>query len=67
MCEEDIITRLLETNEAMQQSNDKKFLALAAIYVLTVAGFFLYLSFGCPAMKIIASETFDSEISQNKG
>ena len=66
MCEQDVINRLLETNEKMQQSNDRKFLALAVIYLLTVVGFFLYLIFGQPEMKIVASETFDSQISQSR-
>lgn len=65
MCDEQVIARLLDTNEKMQASNDRKFLALATIYLLTVVGFFAYLILGQPEMKIVASETFDSQISQN--
>lgn len=65
MCDTDIIKHLLDTNEKMQHSNDRKFLALAVIYLLTVVGFFVYLILGQPEMKIVASETFDSQISQN--
>ena len=65
MCDTEIIQRLLETNEKMQHSNDRKLLALVLIYLLTVVGFFAYLILGQPEMKIVASETFDSQISQN--
>lgn len=65
MCDTDIIKHLLDTNEKMQHSNDRKILALAVIYLLTVVGFFVYLILGQPEMKIVASETFDSQISQN--
>ena len=65
MCDTDIIQHLLETNEKMQRSNNRKFLALVVIYLLTVVGFFVYLILGQPEMKIVASETFDSQISQN--
>lgn len=65
MCDTDIIKHLLDTNEKMQHFNDRKFLALAVIYLLTVVGFFVYLILGQPEMKIVASETFDSQISQN--
>ncbi len=64
MCEQDVINRLLETNEKMQQSNDRKFLALAVIYLLTVVGFFVYLTMAPVSMKLEAKDVVSSEIAQ---
>ena len=54
MCDTEIIQRLLETNEKMQRSNDRKFLALVVIYLLTVVGFFLYLTMAPISMRLEA-------------
>jgi len=64
MCEQDVINRLLETNEKMQASNDRKFLALAVIYLLTVIGFFVYLTMAPVSMKLEAKDVVSSEIAQ---
>ena len=65
MCASDIIQRLLETNEKMQHSNDRKFLALVAIYLLTVVGFFVYLTMTPVSMRLEAKDVVSSEISQS--
>lgn len=69
MNEHQIIERLLETNEKISQSNDKKFNILAILYVLTVVGFFSYLSLGVDSEHIALSttSTFESEIEQKVG
>ena len=65
MCDTDIIQRLLETNEKMQRSNDRKFLALVVIYLLTVVGFFVYLTMAPISMRLEAQDVVSSEISQS--
>ena len=65
MCDSDIIQRLLETNENMQHSNDRKFLALVLIYLLTVVGFFVYLTMTPISMRLEAKDVVSSEISQS--
>lgn len=65
MCDTEIIQRLLETNEKMQHSNDRKFLALAVIYLLTVVGFFVYLTMSPISMRLEAKDVVSSEISQS--
>ena len=65
MCDTDIIQRLLETNEKMQRSNDRKFLALVLIYLLTVVGFFVYLTMTPVSMRLEAKDVVSSEISQS--
>ena len=65
MCDTDIIQRLLETNEKMQRSNDRKFLALVLIYLLTVVGFFAYLTMAPVSMRLEAKDVVSSEISQS--
>lgn len=65
MCDTEIIQRLLETNEKMQRSNDRKFLALVVIYLLTVVGFFVYLTMAPISMRLEAKDVVSSEISQS--
>lgn len=65
MCDTEIIQRLLETNEKMQRSNDRKFLALVVIYLLTVVGFFVYLTMAPISMRLEAQDVVSSEISQS--
>lgn len=65
MCDMDIIKHLLDTNEKMQHSNDRKFLALAVIYLLTVVGFFVYLTIAPISMRLEAQDVVSSEISQS--
>lgn len=65
MCDTDIIEHLLETNEKMQRSNDRKFLALVLIYLLTVVGFFVYLTMAPISMRLEAQDVVSSEISQS--
>lgn len=65
MCDTDIIKHLLDTNEKMQHSNDRKFLALAVIYLLTVVGFFAYLTMAPISMRLEAQDVVSSEISQS--
>lgn len=65
MCDTDIIEHLLETNEKMQRSNDRKFLALVLIYLLTVVGFFVYLTMAPISMRLKAQDVVSSEISQS--
>ena len=65
MCDADIIQRLLETNEKMQHSNDRKFLALDVIYLLTVVGFFVYLTMTPISMRLESQDVVSSEISQS--
>ena len=65
MCDADIIQRLLETNEKMQHSNDRKLLALVLIYLLTVVGFFVYLTMTPISMRLEAKDVVSSEISQS--
>lgn len=65
MCDTEIIQRLLETNEKMQHSNDRKFLALAVIYLLTVVGFFVYLTMSPISMRLEAKDVVSYEISQS--
>ena len=65
MCDTDIIKHLLDTNEKMQRSNDRKFLALAVIYLLTVVGFFVYLTIAPISMRLEAPDVVSSEISQS--
>lgn len=69
MNEHQIIERLLETNEKISQSNDRKFNILTILYVLTVVGFFSYLSLGMDSGQIALSttSTFESEIEQKVG
>lgn len=64
MCDEQVIARLLDTNEKMQQSNDRKFFALATIYLLTVVGFFAYLTMAPVSMELEAKDVVGSEIAQ---
>ena len=65
MCDTEIIQRLLETNEKMQRSNDRKILALVVIYLLTVVGFFVYLTMAPISMRLEAQDVVSSEISQS--
>nr|DAK54655.1 MAG TPA: hypothetical protein [Caudoviricetes sp.] len=65
MCDTEIIKHLLDTNEKMQRSNDRKFLALAVIYLLTVVGFFVYLAMAPISMRLEAQDVVSSEISQS--
>lgn len=65
MGDADIIQRLLETNEKMQHSNDRKFLAIVLIYLLTVVGFFVYLTMTPISMRLEAKDVVSSEISQS--
>lgn len=65
MCDTDIIKHLLDTNEKMQRSNDRKFLALAVIYLITVVGFFVYLTMAPISMRLEAKDVVSSEISQS--
>lgn len=65
MCDTDIIEHLLETNEKMQRLNDRKFLALVLIYLLTVVGFFVYLTMAPISMRLEAQDVVSSEISQS--
>lgn len=65
MCDTDIIKHLLDTNEKMQHSKDRKFLALAVIYLLTVVGFFVYLTMAPISMRLEAQDVVSSEISQS--
>lgn len=65
MCDTEIIQRLLETNEKMQRSNDRKFLALVVIYLLTVVGFFVYLTMAPISMRLEDQDVVSSEISQS--
>ena len=65
MCDSDIIQRLLETNEKMQRSNDRKFLALVLIYLLTVVGFFVYLTTTPISMRLEAKDVVSAEISRS--
>lgn len=69
MDEKQIIERLLETNEKIAQSNDRKFNILATLYILTLIGFFSYLSFGISNSEIAlpTNSTFDSNIEQKVG
>lgn len=66
MADDKLLERLLETNERMVASSDKKFNILAVLYVLTLIGFFSYLSFGVDGRDIALSTnpTFESKIEQ---
>lgn len=66
MADDKLLERLLETNERMVASSDKKFNILAVLYVLTLIGFFSYLSFGVDGRDIALStnSTFESKIEQ---
>lgn len=66
MADDRFLERLLETNERMVTSSDKKFNILAVLYVLTLVGFFSYLSFGMDNRNIELStqSTFESKIEQ---
>lgn len=66
MADDKLLERLLETNERMVASSDKKFNVLAVLYVLTLIGFFSYLSFGVDGRDIPLStnSTFESKIEQ---
>lgn len=66
MADDKLLERLLETNERMVASSDKKFNVLAVLYVLTLIGFFSYLSFGIDGRDIARStnSTFESKIEQ---
>ena len=69
MTEQQIIERLLQTNEKIAQSSDRKFNILAILYVLTVVGFFSYLSLGMDSghIDLSTTSTFESEIEQKVG
>lgn len=66
MADDKLLERLLETNERMVASSDKKFNILAVLYVLTLIGFFSYLSFGVDGRDIALStnSTFEPKIEQ---